>query len=117
MMSQSTMSGCVGAQYPRLLPPTPFRLAQLLRLPHQKTREGHNGVQGLKAVVGGMTTVEGERGAITKRTEQIKKWTERWPATKVSMMGAVDNGVGRGQWSRKECNNQPSRGAVKVSSG
>jgi hypothetical protein len=41
-----------------------------------------------------MTTVEGGGGAIEKRTVQIKKRTRCQPATKVSMMGAVDNGTG-----------------------
>jgi hypothetical protein len=43
-----------------------------------------------------MTIVEGGRGAIKKRTLQIKKRTAQRPATKVSMMGAADNGVGSG---------------------
>jgi hypothetical protein len=35
----------------------------------------------------------------------------QWPATKVSMMGAVDNEVGGRQQSREGCKNQPSMGA------
>jgi hypothetical protein len=39
----------------------------------------------------------GGRGAIKIRMEQIKKRMVQWPAAKVSMMGAVDNGAGIGQ--------------------
>jgi hypothetical protein len=65
-----------------------------MRDEHTREQEGHNGVQGLKVVAGGMTTFEGGRGAIKKRTAKIKKRMARRPATKVSMMGAVDNRVG-----------------------
>ncbi len=57
------------------------------------------------------TTFEGGRGAIEKRTAQIQKRTVRWLATKVSMMGAVDNGAGSRQQSRERRNNQPLMGA------
>jgi hypothetical protein len=82
-----------------------------------REQEGHNGVQGLKAVAEGITTIEGGREALTKRTGKIEKRTARRPATKVSMMGAVENGVGSQQWSWEGHNNQPSMGAVKASSG
>ncbi len=45
-------------------------------------------------VAGGTITVERGRGAIKKRMAQIKKRTVRRPATKVSMMGVADKGVG-----------------------
>jgi hypothetical protein len=64
-----------------------------------------------------MTTVEGGRGAIKKRTVQIKKRMVRWPVPKVLMKGVADNGVGSGQRSREGPNNQPLMGAVKASSG
>jgi hypothetical protein len=64
-----------------------------------------------------MTTVEGGRGAIKTRTAQIKKRMTWQLATKVSIMGAVDNAAGSRQRSREGCNNQPSMGAVKASSG
>ncbi len=41
-----------------------------------------------------MTTIEGGRGAIKERMEQIKKRMALWPAMKVSMMGVADNGAG-----------------------
>ncbi len=47
-----------------------------------------------KVVVGWITTVDGGRGAIKKRTTQIKKRMAQRPAKKVSMMGAADNGAG-----------------------
>jgi hypothetical protein len=61
-----------------------------------------------------MTTYEGGRGAIEERTSQIKKRTARQPVTKVSMMGAADNGAGSKRRSREGHNNQPSMGAVKA---
>jgi hypothetical protein len=71
-----------------------------------------------------MTTIEGGRGAIKKRMVQIekrmaqfKKKTMQRPATKVSMKGAADKGVGSRRRSREGCNNQPQMEAVKVSSG
>ena len=70
-----------------------------------------------KAVAGWITTVDGGRGAIKKRTAQIKKRMAWRSAKKVSMMGAADNGVGSGQQSREGHNNQPSMEAVKASSG
>jgi hypothetical protein len=48
-------------------------------------------VKTLKAVAGGMTTVEGGRGATKKNTVQIKKRAAWQPMTKVSMMGVADN--------------------------
>jgi hypothetical protein len=63
---------------------------------HTREQEGHNGVKGLKAMAGGMTMVEGGRGAIEKRMAQIEERVAWRPATKVSMMGAADNGVGSG---------------------
>ncbi len=44
---------------------------------------------------------KGGRGAIEKRMAQIKKRMAWWPATKVSMMGVVDNGVECRQWNRE----------------
>jgi hypothetical protein len=46
-----------------------------------------------KVVAGWITTVDGGRGAIKKRTAQIKKRMAQWQAKKVSMMGAADNGA------------------------
>ncbi len=63
---------------------------------HTIEQEEHDGVQGLKAVVGGMTAVEGERGAIEKKTAQIKKRMAGRPATKVSIMGVAYNRAGSG---------------------
>jgi hypothetical protein len=90
-----------------------------MRDDHTREGEGHNGVQvqGLKVVAGGMTTIEGGRWAIKQRTAQIKKRMVRRPATKVTMMGAADNRVSRGQRSREGHNNQPLMGAVKASIG
>jgi hypothetical protein len=64
-----------------------------------------------------MTTIEGERGAMDEKMVQIEKRMAQQPATKVSTMGASDNGAGRRQLSREGRNNQPSMGAVKASSG
>jgi hypothetical protein len=63
---------------------------------HTREREGHGRVHVLKVVAGGMTTIERGRGAIEKRTAQIEKRMARRPATKVSMMRAVDNRAGSG---------------------
>jgi hypothetical protein len=60
---------------------------------HQRTRGAHQDAR-LKAVAGWITTIDGGRGAIKKRTAQIKKRTAWWPAKKVSMMEAADNGAG-----------------------
>jgi hypothetical protein len=49
---------------------------------HTREQEGHNGVQGLKAMAGGMATIQEGRGAIKKRMAQIKKQTAWQPATK-----------------------------------
>jgi hypothetical protein len=84
--------------------------------PPLRTRGARWGAR-VKSGAGGMTTVEGGRGAIKKRTVQIEKRRVQRPATKVSMMGAADNGAGSGQQSREGHNNQPSIGAVKASSG
>jgi hypothetical protein len=40
---------------------------------HTREQEGHDRVQGLKAVAGGMTNVDEGRGAMEKRMTQIKK--------------------------------------------
>jgi hypothetical protein len=64
-----------------------------------------------------MTTIERGRGALEKRTVQIKKMMARQSVTKVSVMGAACNGVGSGRQIREGCNNQPSMGVVEVSSG
>jgi hypothetical protein len=46
---------------------------------HTREQEGHNGAQGSKVVVGGMTTIEGGRGAIKKRMTEIKRrWCSIW---------------------------------------
>ena len=62
---------------------------------HQRTR-GAQWDARLKVVAGWITTVNGGRGAIKKRTAQIKKRMARPLVKKVSMMGAADNGVGSG---------------------
>jgi hypothetical protein len=49
-----------------------------------------------------MTTIEEGRGAIKKRTAQIKKRTARRLETKVSMMGVEDNGASCGQRRREQ---------------
>jgi hypothetical protein len=60
---------------------------------HQRMR-GAQWDARFKAVAGWITTVDGGRGAIKKRTAQINKRTAwRW-VKKVSMMGAADNGAG-----------------------
>jgi hypothetical protein len=64
--------------------------------PHKRTRGARRGAR-LNAVAGGMPSIEGGRGAIKKKTVQIKKSMVRQPTTKVSMMGVVDNRVGSGQ--------------------
>ncbi len=80
--------------------------------------EGHDRVQGLKLVAGGMTAVKGgRRGAIKKRMAQIKKRMARRQATNMSMMGAADNWVGSLRQSREGRNNQQFMGAVKAGSG
>jgi hypothetical protein len=53
-------------------------------------------------MAGRITTIEGGTGAIKKRMAQIKKRMAQWPATKVSMMGAVDNGA----WKDATTNHQ-----------
>jgi hypothetical protein len=88
-----------------------------MRDDNTREQEGHNGVQELKAVAGGMTTIEGGKGTIEKKTVQIKKRMAQRLVTKVSMMGVADNRVGSGQWSRVGRINQQSTGAVNASSG
>jgi len=79
-----------------------------MRDDHTREQEEHDRrVQGLKALVGGMTTIEEGRGAIKMMTAQIKKRTAQRPATKVSMIGAADNGAGSRRWIRGGRNNQP----------
>ncbi len=68
-----------------------------MRDDHTRECEGHNGVQGLKTVGGGMTTVGGGREGIKERMVQIKKRTTQQPARKVSMIRAADNGAGSRQ--------------------
>ncbi len=53
------------------------------------------------------TTFEGGRGSIKKRIA-------RCPATKMSMMGAVDNRVGSGLQSREGNNNRPLMEAERL---
>ncbi len=60
---------------------------------HQRTRGARRDAR-FKVVAGWITTVDRGRGAIKKRTAQIKKRMARQPAKKVSMMGVADNGVG-----------------------
>jgi hypothetical protein len=67
------------------------------RQPHQRTI-GAQQCSRVKPVTGGMTTVEGGRGAIKKRMA-------RQPSTKVSMMREADNRAGIRQQSKEECNN------------
>ncbi len=62
---------------------------------HQRTRGARRDAR-FKAVAGWITTVDGGRGTIKKRTAQIKKRKARLPAKKVSMMGAADKGAGSG---------------------
>ena len=62
---------------------------------HQRTRGSQQDAR-FTVVAGWITTVYGGMGAIKKRTAQIKKRMAQWPAKKVSMMGAEDNGAGRG---------------------
>jgi hypothetical protein len=63
---------------------------------HTREQEWHDVMQGLKVMAGGTITVDGGSAAIERRTVQIEKRMARRPATKVLMMGAVDNGVGSG---------------------
>jgi hypothetical protein len=63
------------------------------RQPHQRTK-GARWDTRFKALAGWITTVDGGRGAIKKRTAQIKKTTAWRQAKKVSMMGVADNGAG-----------------------
>jgi hypothetical protein len=84
---------------------------------HTRELEGNKRVQWLQMMLEGMTTIEGGRGAIEKRTAQIKKRMAQRPGTKASMMGGADNKAGSGQRSREGHNNQPSMEAVKASSG
>jgi hypothetical protein len=65
-----------------------------MRDDYTREQEVHGGVQGLKAVTGGMTTIEGGRRAIKKRKAQIEKRMVGQLATKVSMIGVVDNKAG-----------------------
>ncbi len=65
------------------------------RQPHQRTRGAQQDAR-FKAVAGWITTVDGGRGAIKKRTAQIIKRTVWRLAKRMSMMGAVDNRVGSG---------------------
>jgi hypothetical protein len=66
-----------------------------MRDDHTGEQEGQDGVQGLKLVAGGMTTIEGVRGAIKKRMAQIEKRTVRLPAITSQKCRAKHLGVCR----------------------